>query len=132
MSGHNKWSKIKHKKAATDGQRSKIFSKHSLLIAMESRKAGGNLASPGLAAVIERADIDFVDPAKAAVANVSPASITNGIAGIPSSGNTAEDIRADIKRLEQSTDARINRVESNLSDQLRDPVCVASPSLESS
>jgi t-SNARE complex subunit (syntaxin) len=31
-----------------------------------------------------------------------------------------EDIRADIKRLEQSTDARINRVESNLSDQMRD------------
>lgn len=58
MSGHNKWSKIKHKKAATDGQRSKIFSKHSLLIAMESRKAGGNLASPGLAAVITRAKAD--------------------------------------------------------------------------
>lgn len=31
-----------------------------------------------------------------------------------------EDIRADIKRLEQATDARINRVESNLSDQMRD------------
>lgn len=58
------------------------------------------LVRDGLAAaVIERADIDFVDPAKAAVANVSPASITNGIAGIPSSGNTAEDIRADIAAL---------------------------------
>jgi len=58
MSGHNKWSKIKHKKAATDGKRSKIFSKHSLLIAMESRKAGGNLTSPGLIAVITRAKAD--------------------------------------------------------------------------
>jgi len=58
------------------------------------------LVRDGLAAaVIERADIDFVDPAKAAVANVSPASITNGIAGIPSSGNTAEDIRADVAAL---------------------------------
>lgn len=58
------------------------------------------LVRDGLAAaVIERADIDFVDPAKAAVANVSPASITNGIAGIPSSGNTADDIRADIAAL---------------------------------
>lgn len=58
------------------------------------------LVRDGLAAaVIERADIDFVDPAKAAVANVSPASITNGITGIPSSGNTAEDIRADIAAL---------------------------------
>lgn len=58
------------------------------------------LVRDGLAAaVIERADIDFVDPAKAAVANVSPASITNGIAGIPSSGNTADDIRADVQAL---------------------------------
>ena len=58
MSGHNKWSKIKHKKAATDAQKSKIFSKHSSLIAMESRKAGGDINSPGLAAAIERAKKD--------------------------------------------------------------------------
>lgn len=58
MSGHNKWSKIKHKKAATDAQRSKIFSKHASFIAVESRKAQGNLASPGLLAAIERAKKD--------------------------------------------------------------------------
>ncbi|MCB9810731.1 MAG: YebC/PmpR family DNA-binding transcriptional regulator [Candidatus Nomurabacteria bacterium] len=58
MSGHNKWSKIKHKKAATDAQKSKIFSKHSSLITMESKKAGGDINSPGLAAAIERAKKD--------------------------------------------------------------------------
>jgi len=58
MSGHNKWSKIKHKKAATDAVKSRVFSKHSALIAMESRKAGGDINSPGLAAVIERAKKD--------------------------------------------------------------------------
>lgn len=58
MSGHNKWSKIKHKKAASDAAKSKVFSKHAALIAMESRKAGGNLASPGLAAAIDRAKKD--------------------------------------------------------------------------
>lgn len=58
MSGHNKWSKIKHKKAAGDAQKSKLFGKHAALIAMESRKAGGNATSPGLAAVIERAKKD--------------------------------------------------------------------------
>jgi len=58
MSGHNKWSKIKHKKAATDAQRSKIFSKHSSLITMESRNAGGDTNSPSLAAAIERAKKD--------------------------------------------------------------------------
>lgn len=58
MSGHNKWSKIKHKKAATDAQKSKIFSKHSSLITMESKKAGGDISSPNLAAAIERAKKD--------------------------------------------------------------------------
>jgi YebC/PmpR family DNA-binding regulatory protein len=58
MSGHNKWSKIKNKKAATDAVKSKIFSKHAALIAMESGKANGNIASPGLAAAIERAKKD--------------------------------------------------------------------------
>lgn len=58
MSGHNKWSKIKHKKAATDAAKSKVFSKHAALIAMESRKANGDVNSPGLAAAIERAKKD--------------------------------------------------------------------------
>lgn len=58
MSGHNKWSKIKHKKAATDAVKSRVFSKHSTLIAMESRKAKGDVNSPGLAAAILRAKQD--------------------------------------------------------------------------
>lgn len=58
MSGHNKWSKIKHKKAATDAAKSKVFSKHAALIAMESRKANGDVNSPGLAAAIDRAKKD--------------------------------------------------------------------------
>lgn len=48
------------------------------------------------AALIERLDIDFVDPNKAAVTNVSPASITNGIVAINSVGNSAENVRTDI------------------------------------
>ncbi len=58
MSGHNKWSKIKHKKGATDSARSKVFSKHSMLIAMESRDANGDVNSPKLAAAIVRAKKD--------------------------------------------------------------------------
>lgn len=55
MAGHNKWSKIKHKKAATDAVKSKVFSKFAKLITVESKLAGGNTDSPGLKAVIERA-----------------------------------------------------------------------------
>jgi HK97 family phage major capsid protein/HK97 family phage prohead protease len=51
------------------------------------------------AALVERIDIDFIDPAKAAVAGVSPASITNGVAPITSEGNDAAAIRADIGAL---------------------------------
>ena len=51
------------------------------------------------AALRERLDIDFIDPAKAAVAGISPASILNGVAGIPSSGDDADAVRADIKAL---------------------------------
>ena len=58
MSGHNKWSKIKHKKGATDAQRSKLFSKHSSLITMEVKKTGGDVSSAGVLAAVERAKKD--------------------------------------------------------------------------
>jgi len=53
-----------------------------------------------VAALRERLDIDFIDPAKSASAGVSPASILNGVTGIPASGTgTADNIRDDIKAL---------------------------------
>jgi YebC/PmpR family DNA-binding regulatory protein len=58
MSGHNKWSKIKHKKAASDAKKSKVFSKHARLIAVESRLTKGDRNSPALRAAIERAKAD--------------------------------------------------------------------------
>lgn len=58
MSGHNKWSKIKHKKASTDATKSKVFSKHSNLITIESKKVDGDTNSPGLRAAIEKAKAD--------------------------------------------------------------------------
>lgn len=44
-------------------------------------------------------DTDFIDPTKAAEANVSPASITNGLTPIASSGTSADAIRFDIQTL---------------------------------
>jgi YebC/PmpR family DNA-binding regulatory protein len=55
MSGHNKWSKIKHKKAASDAKKSKIYSKLVKLIQMESKFSKGDVSSPGLRAAIEKA-----------------------------------------------------------------------------
>ena len=55
MSGHNKWSQIKRQKGATDAAKSREFSRFSKLITLESKKAGGNLSSPGVASAIARA-----------------------------------------------------------------------------
>jgi len=58
MSGHNKWSKIKRKKAIIDTVKSRVFSKHAAIILMESRKVRGDTTAPGLATAIERAKKD--------------------------------------------------------------------------
>lgn len=51
------------------------------------------------AALTERLDSDFIDPAQTAVSGVAPASITNGITPIPSSGQQIAAIREDIRAL---------------------------------
>lgn len=50
-------------------------------------------------AVRARLDEDFINPAKAAVAGVSPASILNGAPTVASSGTNADAVRADILAL---------------------------------
>jgi YebC/PmpR family DNA-binding regulatory protein len=55
MSGHNKFSKIKHLKAKNDAQKSKNFGKIVRLLTVESKKAHGNMTSPGLLAAVEKA-----------------------------------------------------------------------------
>lgn len=50
-------------------------------------------------AIAARLDTDFVNPAKAAVAGVSPASITNGLTAVVSVGGDADAIRADVRAL---------------------------------
>lgn len=54
MSGHNKWSQIKHKKEITDAKKSKIYSKLVRYIAVEAKLSGGK-DSPGLRSAIEKA-----------------------------------------------------------------------------
>lgn len=44
-------------------------------------------------------DSQFVDPAKAASAGVSPASITNGVTPVSASGTDADAVRADVQEL---------------------------------
>ena len=50
-------------------------------------------------AVVERSDVDFVDPAQAASSGVNPASITNGVTALSSAGTSADNIRTDIQNL---------------------------------
>ena len=56
MSGHSKWSSIKHKKAATDAKRGQLFTKLARAIAVAAREGGGDPESNyTLAAAIEKA-----------------------------------------------------------------------------
>jgi YebC/PmpR family DNA-binding regulatory protein len=56
MSGHSKWSSIKHKKAATDAKRGKIFTKLIKEITVSARIGGGDPnANPRLRTAIQAA-----------------------------------------------------------------------------
>ncbi len=50
-------------------------------------------------AVVERMDTDFIDPAKAAVSGVNPASITNGLTALTSAGTSAANVLTDLQNL---------------------------------
>ena len=56
MSGHNKWSSIKHKKGAADARRGKIFTKLIKEITVAARMGGGDAnANPRLRAAVAEA-----------------------------------------------------------------------------
>jgi hypothetical protein len=63
MSGHSKWSTIKHKKAATDARRGRLFSRLIKEITVSARLGGGDPdANPRLRTAIAAAKTE--KPAK--------------------------------------------------------------------
>jgi len=71
MSGHSKWSTIKHKKGAADAARGKVFTKHAKLIEIAAREGGGS--DPTMNAALKAA----IDNAKAE--NVPNANIDRAV-----------------------------------------------------
>lgn len=56
MSGHSKWSTIKHKKAATDAKRGKLFTRLAKEVTIAAREGGGDQESnPRLRLAIKKA-----------------------------------------------------------------------------
>src|SRR3977135_3904812 len=56
MSGHSKWSSIKHKKGAADAKRGKLFTKLARAITVAARDGGGDPNNrPAMATAIQRA-----------------------------------------------------------------------------
>ncbi|MCL2760435.1 MAG: YebC/PmpR family DNA-binding transcriptional regulator [Desulfuromonadales bacterium] len=56
MSGHNKWSTIKHKKGAADAKRGKIFTKLIKEISIAAKLGGGDIsANPRLRTAVDKA-----------------------------------------------------------------------------
>ena len=56
MSGHNRWSKIKHKKEASDSKKSKVWTKVIKELTLSARLGGGDIAgNPRLRAASDKA-----------------------------------------------------------------------------
>jgi len=69
-------------------------------LVMDSSPAADGLIRDALAAALhEREDTDFIDPSKALVSGISPASITHGISAPGASGTDAAHVRTDIKTI---------------------------------
>jgi len=60
MAGHSKWANIKHKKAAADSKRGKVFTMHAKMIAMAARDGDDPDMNPSLRSAIDRAKADNV------------------------------------------------------------------------
>lgn len=84
MAGHNKWSKIKHKKGAADAKRSKIWTKIIREITVASRMGGGE---PGSNPRLRKA----IDDAR--YANMPKDNITRAISkGVGGEGGNLEEL----------------------------------------
>ncbi len=55
MSGHNKWSKVKNKKAITDARKGKIYTKMAKIIGVEIKKANGDINAAGVQSAVKKA-----------------------------------------------------------------------------
>lgn len=55
MSGHNKWSKVKNKKAVTDAKKGKIYTKMAKIIGVEIKKANGDINASGVQNAVKKA-----------------------------------------------------------------------------
>ena len=55
MSGHSKWSTIKHKKAIVDAKRGKLFTNMAKLISVAVKEAGGDASHPSVLVAVEKA-----------------------------------------------------------------------------
>ena len=56
MAGHSKWANIKHRKAAQDAKRGKVFTRHIREITVAARSGGGDVdANPRLRLAVDKA-----------------------------------------------------------------------------
>lgn len=55
MAGHSKWANIKHKKAAVDAKRGKLFTKMAKLISVAVKEANGDPTHPSVVSAVEKA-----------------------------------------------------------------------------
>lgn len=99
MSGHSKWSQIKHQKNITDQKRGQLFSKLSKLISLATRKGADPKSNTELRNAIEQARSfnipnNNIERAVKRISDKSAAQLEELLVEAIASGNVALKIRA--------------------------------------
>lgn len=91
------------------------------LARLSTPSAEGIIQGDLISQIAQFMDVSFIDPASAAVTDVRPASVTNGVTAVPSSGTDADALRTDVRALFSAF------IAANLS--VADAVWVTTPTL---
>ena len=92
MSGHSKWSSIKHKKAATDAKRGKLFTKLTRSIIVAAKEGGGDPSgNASLQAAIDKGqrDVSMLNENSALGRMVSPEEVARAVCFLASEDASA-------------------------------------------
>ena len=118
MSGHSKWSTIKHKKGATDQKRGQLFSKLSKNITLAARNGSDPKSNATLAGAIEQARSanipkDNIDRAIKKVSDKSAAQLQEVVVEAIGPGGVALKIKA----ITDNSNRTITEIRKILTDQ---------------
>ncbi len=115
MSGHNKWSQIKHKKGASDAKRAKLFAKLLRAISIAAKTEANPQFNPRLRSAVETARENLV-PSDNIEKAINKASEQKDLSEMTIEAYGPEGIAIIIQAVTDNTNRTISEVKKILSD----------------